>query len=331
MYDETNGKGTNRKDSPLQGEELLRRRFYAKAIGDVPHELRVIDLLPSPPPIYHATIGRADLRATPIKPLAPFRPSWVAGAGRPRRASFPSRPKLKLRHRGAELDPLIVWGADDRRVYNDTSYPWGCVCRIVTAAGTGSGVIVGPRHVLTASHVVDWTKDGAGTVEVHRAGPAVSAMSAITKVWYFTKVGSTEVGYSEVDEDYAVLVTADRLGDRYGWLGVRTYDSDWDDEHIWRNIGYPGDVAGGLYPVYQRDQELDEDEFDYGSGRSMTTSADTAKGQSGSPLFTFWEDGPYVVAVVSAEGTYFVSGDENWCSGGDDMTRLVTYARSSDA
>jgi hypothetical protein len=35
--------------------------------------------------------------------------------------------------------------------------------------------------------------------------------------------------------------------------------------------------------------------------------------------------------VVSAEGTYFVSGDENWCSGGDDMTRLVAHARSSDA
>jgi V8-like Glu-specific endopeptidase len=228
------------------------------------------------------------------------------------------------------LDPLFIWGADDRHVYNDTNYPWGCVCRIVTAIGVGSGVIVGPRHVLTASHIVDWNTNGAGTVEVHRAGPSVSAISAIVRVWYFTKIIPPGVDWSEVDEDYAVLITADRIGDRFGWLGVRTYRSRWDDEPYWENIGYADDVAGQMFPIHQRDKELDEDEFDYGSGRSMTTSADTLKGQSGSPLFAFWADGPYVVAVVSAQGTYFLSGDENWCSGGSQMTRLVNHARSND-
>jgi V8-like Glu-specific endopeptidase len=228
------------------------------------------------------------------------------------------------------LDPLFIWGADDRHVYNDTNYPWGCVCRIVTAIGVGSGVIVGPRHVLTASHIVDWNTNGAGTVEVHRAGPSVSAISAIVRVWYFTKIIPPGVDWSEVDEDYAVLITADRIGDRFGWLGVRTYRSRWDDEPYWENIGYADDVAGQMFAIHQRDKELDEDEFDYGSGRSMTTSADTLKGQSGSPLFAFWADGPYVVAVVSAQGTYFLSGDENWCSGGSQMTRLVNHARSND-
>lgn len=317
-------------DRPLRRVDFQHRQFDSRATEEVPKELREIDLLISTPFFKHSPVDRKELLTSPAEPLTPYRPKWMASTGRPKRVSLPGEPKGKLWHRGAKLDPLFIWGADDRRIYNDTNYPWGCVCRIVTATGVGSGVIVGPRHVLTASHVVDWNTNGAGTVEVHRAGPSVSAISAITRVWYFTKINPPDVGWSEVDEDYAVLITADRIGDRFGWLGVRTYDSGWDDEPYWRNIGYPGDVAGQMFPIYQRDKELDEDEFDYGSGRSMTTSADTWKGQSGSPLFAFWSDGPYVVAVVSAQGTYFLSGDENWCSGGSDMTKLVNHARSND-
>jgi V8-like Glu-specific endopeptidase len=305
------------QDRPLGRAELHKCQFDESVTEEVPKKLREIDLIPSPLPFKHATIERKSLDTVPNDPLVPFRPKWIASVERPKRVSLPGQPKKKLWHYGAELDPLFIWQPDDRRIYNDTRYPWGCVCRIVTAA------------VLTASHVVDWNANGAGTVEVHRAGPAISATSVITKVWYFTKISPPNVGWSEVDEDYAVLITADRIGDRFGWLGVRTYDSSWDDEPYWRNIGYPTDI-GRLFPVYQRDKELDEDEFDYGSGRSMTTSADTWPGQSGSPLFAFWEDGPYVVAVVSAQGTYFLSGDENWCSGGSDMTRLVSQARSDD-
>ncbi len=33
-----------------------------------------------------------------------------------------------------------------------------------TAGGWGSGWTIGPRHVLTASHVVNWDSDGRGNV-----------------------------------------------------------------------------------------------------------------------------------------------------------------------
>jgi len=112
-----------------------------------------------------------------------------------------------------------------------------------------------------------------------------------------------------------VIATDQRLGDRFGWMGTRTYDSAWDGEDYWRSIGYPGDMpegAGGLFPVHQRDQNLDEDEWDYGSARAMTTSADVMEGQSGSPIFGFWPDDivPYVVAVVAAHGSVYASGTE---------------------
>lgn len=69
---------------------------------------------------------------------------------------------------------------------------------------------------------------------------------------------------------------------------------------------------------------LDEDAIDLGGGRAMTTDADMISGQSGSPLFAFWDDGPYIVAVWSG-----YSRDENWCAGGDDMTRLAVHARTA--
>jgi V8-like Glu-specific endopeptidase len=321
------------KNPPLRREELRRLQLDVAAIGEPPAELRAIEILPTVPPFQFAFVSRDSLRDVASEPKAPYRPQWVPVSSQPQRVFISGQPKKKLWHRGIEVDPLFIWDSDDRRMYNDTNYPWGCVCRIVTAAGTGSGVIVGPRHVLTASHVVDWNTNGAGTVEVHRAGPAVSAISAITRVWAFTKLSPPDIGWSEVDEDYAVLVTADRIGDRFGTFGVRTYDSGWDDDAFWWNIGYPRDAPvgnPGMFPIFQQDKALDEDEWDFGGGRAMTTTADTAKGQSGSPLFGFWDGKPYVVAVVSAQGTYFLSGDENWCSGGNDMTRLVNHAIAND-
>ncbi|MEO8344108.1 MAG: trypsin-like peptidase domain-containing protein [Betaproteobacteria bacterium] len=259
--------------------------------------------------------------------IAGHRPPWVGASLKPKAAV--RRPAPRVVHRGVGLEPMVVWGADDRRVYSDVLYPWVCVCRIETSGGVGSGVIIGPRHVLTASHVIDWNT-GAATIEVHRAGGMVLASAQAEATWSYTRVIDNDS--TTLDEDYAVIVTDQRLGDRFGFFGVRTYDSDWDDEPYWRSIGYPTDIAGGNFPVYQRDKSLDEDEWDYGSARAMTTSADVMKGQSGSPIFGFWgnDPNPYVVAVVAATGSVYASGTENWCSGGSLLTRLVDVARTND-
>ena len=95
-------------------------------------------------------------------------------------------------------------------------------------------------------------------------------------------------------------------------------------------MGYASDIANGSLPVFQLNKNLDEDEFDLGGGRAMTTSADVMRSQSGSPMFGTWNDGPYAVSVVSAVGQVWASGLENWCSGGNDLTRLVNQARAEN-
>ncbi len=133
-----------------------------------------------------------------------------------------------------------------------------------------------------------------------------------------------------MDEDYAVLVTDQRLGDRFGYMGCRTYNSDWDDGNYWSSIGYAGDVEHHQWSIFQRDKELDEDELDFGPARAMTTAADAMPGQSGSPMFGYFNGSPDVVAVMSSVGSVFASGTENWCAGGTWLTQLVTKARAGD-
>jgi V8-like Glu-specific endopeptidase len=321
-------RSSNSADFPLRLEEL-RRTFKAEEAKETPpKELRSLwsDLSVR----KKAEVVRIPKSAEPADPIQAYRPPWMAHRLIPKRAEELAPPQVRHRS-GVHLDPRIIWQPDDRIAYDDTSYPWGLVCRIFSR-GQGSGVIVGPRHVLTASHVINWQNPSA-TIEVNRVATGhVQAVAQATRIWWFTQVDQIE--YSTLDEDYVVLVTDQRIGDRFGWMGVRTYDSRWDGDHVWANIGYAGDVAQAQNPMRQFSQALDEEAFDYGGGRDMTTTADLNHGQSGGPMFANFGNPPmpYAVAVVSAQGAMLPLpwGRENWCSGGNDMTRLVNYARSQD-
>lgn len=325
------GKRKIASQRPLSWEELRDNTEFADATDDVPADLTDLWSNLADPGDVDIDVVRKGSGSD--EPSAPYRPDWVASSLRPQAAPRLSPPRVEMR--GVPLQPMVIWPpVDDRKTYNDPTYPWGCVCHIQGRQGAGSGVIVGPRHVLTASHVVDW--DGpAERIEVLRAGGSAQATARTIRRVYFTKIVG-DPGATTIDEDYAVLVTDQRIGDRFGWLGVRTYDSDWDDEPYWTNIGYAGDVAGGSLPFFQRNKSMDEDEWDYGGGRAMTTSADLMPRQSGSPMFGFWTEGnppqanPYVVAVAAAVGNIVLSGTENWCSGGNDLTRLVNQARANN-
>jgi len=310
-------------DMPLSGEEK-RRLMRQDPTEKVPEKLAALD--DSGPPaktvkfIDREAARKLDAPAT----LKGYAPPWLGVSFAPKRAGAPPPPIVT--RRGKRLDPLVIHQPDDRRIYNDTTYPWGCVCRITRPDGRrGSGVLIGARHVLTASHVVQWNTNVAERIEVHFAGNSARA-TAFTEVAYaYTQIG--DVTSSTVDEDYAVIVLTQRLGDRFGFFGTKLYDSSWDDDTVWDTIGYAIDVAQTNFPTFQRNVSLDEDEFDLGSGRAMTTSADAMPIQSGSPMFGRWTGDPvaYAVAVMSAQG-----GGDNWCAGGSDLNRIVRHARTQN-
>jgi hypothetical protein len=77
----------------------------------------------------------------------PLRPKWAAQTFVP--TPGPRIPRTRVLRRGKDLDPLLIFPPDGRFVYKDIKYPWRCVGRVVSGGKTGSGVLIGPRHVLT--------------------------------------------------------------------------------------------------------------------------------------------------------------------------------------
>lgn len=60
--------------------------------------------------------------------------------------------------------PSVVFLPDERYTFADSRFPWSLVGKIRTASGSASGVVVGPRHVLTVSHAINWRRDSAGRI-----------------------------------------------------------------------------------------------------------------------------------------------------------------------
>jgi len=62
---------------------------------------------------------------------------------------------------GNTMSGRTIFGPEDRKVFYSTAYPWRCNGKVESALGSGSGVMVGPRHLLTCSHIIDWRPDGS--------------------------------------------------------------------------------------------------------------------------------------------------------------------------
>lgn len=227
-----------------------------------------------------------------------------------------------------DVRPTTVFSPDGRWVYYDEHYPWRCLVRMTRPSGwSGSGVLIGPRHVLTASHCVDWTPGWLRVDVLYTNGSALATAHG-TLAYYTEQVTAANYSSTNMDDDYSVIVLDQRLGDRFGWFGARTYSDSWDDEVLpWRNIAYPQDFSStGELATYQRDFALDENDYDSDAGRVLLSDTfDNWPGQSGSPVFGFWSDGPYVVGVTSGE-----SSSNNFVAAGERLTGLVRRARQEN-
>jgi len=275
------------------------------------------------PPVVRRALNPAILKDIkgPLE-TEPMRSKFLGLNPIPKRFRPGPRPILRRRN-GQKVDPLYVFPPDGRWSYHDHHYPWCCFGQVVCGTRVGSGVLIGPRHVLTASHILDWNAPWAAFyANLH--GSHHHGVAHTWCVWYYEKIG--DAGGS-IDRDYVVLVLDQYFGtaDKFGCMGAKTYVDDYDDEPYWRSLGYEEDVAAASLPTYQSGISLEE--IDGGNAKAMSTrDGDFTHAHSGGPVFAWWDGGPYVIGVASA-GAEDNDGLMNIVSGGVAMVRLIKAAR----
>jgi hypothetical protein len=183
------------------------------------------------------------------------------------------------------------------------SWPWRTIGKVLHGSasdftkptGWGTGVLVGPNLMLTASHVAEWDggwmhffpgfRDGNGDP---RFGD--SFVQRIRGI----RAGSSPTGY-----DYVICKLAKPLGQSVGWMGTQWWgDEDRYYDGTWFLNGFPGDFANGDRLAVEYPLDIDDIDND-DPGLELETDFFVTGGWSGGPLWGWMPDGPHVIGITS--------------------------------
>lgn len=262
---------------------------------------------------------------------AAYHPKWLSRTYYPQPSERPPAPKLR-RFNGQSVDPLIVY--DSKRVgFIPIGYPFASIGRIDNnRGGYGTATLIGDRLLLTAGHLVPWG-DSPWWI---RFTPAYyqgkSQLGAGVESYVSDARGhsvSDVAGY-----DWAILRLYEPLGSSLGYLGYNNYDTDWNGQYRWWNVGYPGDVGSGEEPSLQIFAIDDADDDDDGGEELESDSCDINHGNSGGPMYGWFNNAtdPRVVGVVSGDETKTLLGlitleSNNIFAAGDGMLEQCNWGR----
>lgn len=142
----------------------------------------------------------------------------------------PSLPARPLQPR--KMSETRIGGVDDRVEWYMHEYPYSAIGRLhVTSevpfnkTNICSGSLVGPRHVMVARHCVN--SESLQVVRKATFAPnyfngSRHGESFVTHVIMPDRIDGGIYCYES--NDWAILVLADRLGDKYGYLGAKAVD-----------------------------------------------------------------------------------------------------------
>jgi V8-like Glu-specific endopeptidase len=269
--------------------------------------------------------------------LSGFLPDHLALRPLPNRLGRQFRPRVKRRVPDRD-DPNAQWattifGTDDRYAFNDTSFPWCTAGRVETSnGGWASGTMIGPRHLLTCSHTIGWIANPdpyvAGWVKFMPSyfdGSTPFGTAWGTHIYWQQQVFGPTVDGTEERHDYVVVVLDSRIGDLTGWMGSRSYTDDWDGGTYWSHVGYPQDISSGTRPIFIGNFSLDGRDTEPDTDEAMLHQADVIPGQSGGPMFGWWDGEPWPRVVADQS---WQNPQNNGASGGSQLVDLVIRARN---
>lgn len=250
------------------------------------------------------------------------RPAWVDGTFAPKIMTQPHFRKMK-RFNNKSVDPLYVFGADNRWAFRDSSWPWGLVGRVFTSGGwSGSAVLIGDRLIATAGHIVPWGDDSwwMRFVPAYYDGSSLHGAGVES---YVSNAKGYDVDGDVTGYDWAVCRLYEPLGSYLGYFGYNGYSNNWEDDPYWSIIGYPGAIAGAQRPSFQGSVTSDDTDGDSNGGLEIETKADLTPGNSGGPMFGWWNGDPRVIGVVSGQEEEWHPGFWPWEWGHTELTNVV--------
>jgi V8-like Glu-specific endopeptidase len=267
-----------------------------------------------------------------------FRPSWTDASYSPRMLPPKYRGQLR-RINGKFVNPLYVFGTEDRWAFRDSSWPWGLVGRVFTSRGTsGTGVLIGDRTIVTAGHMVPWGDSSwwMRFVPAYYDGDSLHGAGVQS---YVSDARGYDTSGDVTGYDWAVCRLYTPLGNALGYFGFNGYSSSWNHNPFWSIIGYPGAIASAQRPSFQGSVTTIDTDGDSNGGLEIETRADLTPGNSGGPQFGWWGGDPRIVGVVSGEEEEWSPGFWPWewadtervnvIAGGSGFTNLVAWARTN--
>jgi V8-like Glu-specific endopeptidase len=185
-------------------------------------------------------------------------------------------------------------------------YPYSSVVYVVSTFPngdmlSGTGVMVGPNDVLTASHLLWNVEDGGAAVSVsispgydNGATPYGTYAAAEWSYYELDVDGDDRLTIDESQYDVGIIGLSSRVGDQTGWFGMDPNGTS----DFYNLTGYPAtfNSASGFAQMTNdwgyADEHATNWVFDY-------VDITSTPGNSGGPLWYQGADGPYVVGVAS--------------------------------
>ncbi len=261
-------------------------------------------------------------------PYRSHRPDWIDSLSVPRLV-LDRAVRMLRRFDGTRSEPLWVYDSQ-RRAFEDDSWPWGLVGRIFNDQGfSGSGALIGDRLVITAGHMVPWSSSSWWM----RFVPAYFNGSSLFGAGVESYVSDAR-GYNigGTGYDWAILRLYEPLGNSLGYYGYNSYSTSWNNLPVWSNIGYPGDIDNAEEPAFQQGFTINDTDGDSNGGEELETeNCDLNHGNSGGPMFAWWNNGtdPRIVGVVSSQEIEDGSRHDNVFASGDGFVNLCAWGRSN--
>jgi V8-like Glu-specific endopeptidase len=243
------------------------------------------------------------------------------------------------------LEERSIIGTDNRFLQVKTGNPWDYIGNFAWGVGNDgwrcSASLVGPRHLATARHCFNRTNSQI-TYQFrpnYDQGTRGYTTAQVTHALFLPG----EVGnICSWGEDWAVMILDQRIGDKYGYFGVKQFDGTkvgrpnfWHEGKLRSgfsssgsltvNKGYPNDLGGTERPYVQQGiTGKNFTECNSGVTGPISTDADTFPGQSGGPLWLLPEaDGVRYLYGVLAGGSQV----ESLFSGRIAFVNAVAQAR----